>query len=512
MPQKRDFRYSVAEVLSILEDDDFQSADIFILPPEDPTRSDEDSGPEDDDGDVNNLTGNQLRAQAEATVTFSRLHRVHIGEYDEGFFSNYLNHVAEEELAAPAMNHVAEEELAAPAINHVAEELAAPAMNHVAEEELAAPAMNHVAEEELAAPAMNHVAEEELAAPAMNHVAEEELAAQAMNHVAEEELAAPATNHVAEELAAPAKRRRKQRSSLVESDEPSAVEVAALPVKQGRKRKPVMPGRKAEATSVNNDKPSDTEVAAPAPNLGRKPEKVIFEDVVAPVSKHVGAPSASSQQNNKPSVLQERKARTKVIPPQRQWVKRDLRQPDLVWPSSRGKTFNPDMSPSSLFEQFFDDEVIELITTMSNLYAAQQSKQLGVTSSEIRLLLAILLISGYVPLVNRRMFWESSADTHNEAVSSAMSLNRFEELLRFLHVCDNTNLDKTDKLAKLRPLFDKLNKIFMENWPVQQDISIDESMVPYYGRHSSKQFIRGKPIRFGFKVWCLNTRLGYLIQ
>src|SRR6218665_2429776 len=127
MPQKRDFRYSVAEVLSILEDDDFQSADIFILPPEDPTRSDEDSGPEDDDGDVNNLTGNQLRALAEATVAVSRLHRVHIGEYDVGIFPNHMNHVAEEELAAPAMNHVAEEELTAPATNHVAEELAAPA-------------------------------------------------------------------------------------------------------------------------------------------------------------------------------------------------------------------------------------------------------------------------------------------------------------------------------------------------------------------------------------------------
>jgi len=69
-----------------LEDDDFQCADVFILPPKDPTRPDEDSGPEDDD--VNNLTGNQLlRAQAEATVTVSRLHRVHIGgEYEEGFF------------------------------------------------------------------------------------------------------------------------------------------------------------------------------------------------------------------------------------------------------------------------------------------------------------------------------------------------------------------------------------------------------------------------------------------
>lgn len=50
--------YSVAEVASMLEDDDFQNADIFILPPEDATRSDEDSGPEDDDGDIDNLSGN----------------------------------------------------------------------------------------------------------------------------------------------------------------------------------------------------------------------------------------------------------------------------------------------------------------------------------------------------------------------------------------------------------------------------------------------------------------------
>lgn len=58
-----------------------------------------------------------------------------------------------------------------------------------------------------------------------------------------------------------------------------------------------------------------------------------------------------------------------------------------------------------------------------------------------------------------------------------------------------------------------LNERFMQHWHNEQDISIDErSMVPYYGRHSSKQFIRGKPIRFGFKVWCLNSRLGYLIQ
>jgi len=42
-------------------------------------------------------------------------------------------------------------------------------------------------------------------------------------------------------------------------------------------------------------------------------------------------------------------------------------------------------------------------------------------------------------------------------------------------------------------------------------MSVDESMIPYFGKHSAKHFIRGKPIMFGFKV-CLNSRLGYLIQ
>ena len=34
-------------------------------------------------------------------------------------------------------------------------------------------------------------------------------------------------------------------------------------------------------------------------------------------------------------------------------------------------------------------------------------------------------------------------------------------------------------------------------------------MVPYYGRHSAKMFIRGKPIRFGNKIWALYGSNGY---
>ncbi|KRY03759.1 PiggyBac transposable element-derived protein 3, partial [Trichinella patagoniensis] len=30
-------------------------------------------------------------------------------------------------------------------------------------------------------------------------------------------------------------------------------------------------------------------------------------------------------------------------------------------------------------------------------------------------------------------------------------------------------------------------------------------MLPYYGHHSCKMFIRGKPIRFGYKIWTMSS-------
>lgn len=72
-----------------------------------------------------------------------------------------------------------------------------------------------------------------------------------------------------------------------------------------------------------------------------------------------------------------------------------------------------------------------------------------------------------------------------------MQINRFEEILRHFHVADNNNLCPNDKMAKVRPPFNLLNKKFLQ-YATEKKISIDESMIPYYGRHGCKQHIRGK--------------------
>ena len=47
---------------------------------------------------------------------------------------------------------------------------------------------------------------------------------------------------------------------------------------------------------------------------------------------------------------------------------------------------------------------------------------------------------------------------------------------------------------------------------LEQSVSIDESMVPYFGRYGCKQYMRNKPVKFGYKFWVAATPLGYAIQ
>ena len=73
----------------------------------------------------------------------------------------------------------------------------------------------------------------------------------------------------------------------------------------------------------------------------------------------------------------------------------------------------------------------------------------------------------------------------------------------------NNNDLGPSKCAKVIPIYDIMNRNLRQFGVFANDLSIDESMVPYSGRHSTKQFIRGKPIRFGYKLWALCSSDGY---
>jgi len=97
-------------------------------------------------------------------------------------------------------------------------------------------------------------------------------------------------------------------------------------------------------------------------------------------------------------------------------------------------------------------------------------------------------------------------------VSSAMSRDKFEEIKSKLKYSKTKDQDANDKGWRVRALL----KLFQSNilkfciWKTA--LSIDEMMAKSYARIPLKQFIRGKPIRFGLKFWGLCTSDGYLLN
>ena len=88
-----------------------------------------------------------------------------------------------------------------------------------------------------------------------------------------------------------------------------------------------------------------------------------------------------------------------------------------------------------------------------------------------------------------------------------MTRNRFFELKSFLYAAGNHSFSDS-WIRKDEPLCNLLKQKLQPYGILHEDLSIDESMVQYYGRNSWKQFIRVKPIRYGYKFCVLASATG----
>ena len=126
------------------------------------------------------------------------------------------------------------------------------------------------------------------------------------------------------------------------------------------------------------------------------------------------------------------------------------------------KTVEP---PVSLFEKFFTDDIMKFICEESIRYAISKGNHsFTIDINTLRTFITILLVRGYMDLPRRPMYWQYNEDTHNATVSSLLSRNRFDKITQNLHLADNSNLDKEDKFAKVKPLIDKLNEQCLANY------------------------------------------------
>ena len=165
--------------------------------------------------------------------------------------------------------------------------------------------------------------------------------------------------------------------------------------------------------------------------------------------------------------------------------------------------------PLEFFKLFFPDNLIEIIADQTNLYAAQRNANnfTPVTVSDIQTFIYINMMFGVHKLPAYTMYWSTDPLLKVPCVADVMSRNRFQEISRYFHLADSRYFipkgrDGYDALYKIRPVITVLKAACNSLYRPGAAIAFDEAMIPFRGRLSFKQYIKGKPHPWGVKVWC----------
>lgn len=99
------------------------------------------------------------------------------------------------------------------------------------------------------------------------------------------------------------------------------------------------------------------------------------------------------------------------------------------------------MTCIELFELFFSNDLLDIITETRNYALFKNSSDPQVTLEKLKVFLGILLFSGINVLPSKRHYWENSKDVQNVMIPEAMRRDRFFQICKYVRFADNNSID-----------------------------------------------------------------------
>ncbi|KAK7915583.1 hypothetical protein WMY93_011344 [Mugilogobius chulae] len=172
------------------------------------------------------------------------------------------------------------------------------------------------------------------------------------------------------------------------------------------------------------------------------------------------------------------------------------------------------------FQQFFTSTVLLTLINNSNRYARSTNTEwTDITLADMYAFLAMTIYMGIVKLPTLKDYWSRIRLFNFAFPKGLITGKKYLAILSAFHISDPED-DRTNERKRGTPLFDRLHKIkplytdmrnaCRQNFQPGQHISIDERMVASKARISFKQYLKSKPVKWGYKLFVLADSLsGY---
>lgn len=179
--------------------------------------------------------------------------------------------------------------------------------------------------------------------------------------------------------------------------------------------------------------------------------------------------------------------------------------------------------PFLIFEQFFTKEVMEIMVSNTNSYAA--SNNAGVpgpehqtrrpwkdtSAPELMIWLGLIIYMSVVRLTRVEEYWTKNGEWPIHYIMKFQGFNRFANIKRFFHLSPpNGRLPIIRFFEKLEPVASTVRAGFQAIAIPATMVSIDEIIVRCTGRSKHTVMMRGKPCPVGYNVPAL-CEAGYLL-
>ena len=200
-----------------------------------------------------------------------------------------------------------------------------------------------------------------------------------------------------------------------------------------------------------------------------------------------------------------------------------------VAPPGPTSSLGAEKSALDFFYLFLDDDFFLSLLNETDLFAQQEREKAPdkhkmawtrPSLEEFKAFFGLIFLMGIDVRPDSKMYWSTDYYLQLPAFPKIMTRDRFFQIYRYLHFRDNNDpsivtnrLDPGyDAIWKIRPIVDHLNTKFRSRYIPKENVSVDESMIPFKGRVHFRQYMKAKPTKWGIKAWAMaESDSGYML-